>query len=302
MEGGTGSALVDQVLKSIPDDRRGMVITNSIMPSLYTKPESDGNTVISIYNSLLTLNSLVENSTITLLSDNHALWKKTEDLTTYSYGDWYNINKIVAKSLSALTSGTRHVGIQPAGLKKIAVNCIPFPRLHFFSNNYYESYDNDSNFLETSKKNVRNNRGSSLFYENEHNKIFSSFALFRGNDYASSELEEFNISPLTKKYNWIEKGIVGHVYNTIENPKETAIFNQGDYIGHYIRHLGEVFTRYFRRKNFLHWYTGHGMDEMIFTEAESNCNDLSSEYLWNDTGAWADVIDEEDFEEYKNEE
>lgn len=34
----------------------------------------------------------------------------------------------------------------------------------------------------------------------------------------------------------------------------------------------------FRRKAFLHWYTGEGMDEMEFTEAESNMNDLVTEY------------------------
>ena len=34
----------------------------------------------------------------------------------------------------------------------------------------------------------------------------------------------------------------------------------------------------FRRKAFLHWYTGEGMDEMEFTEAESNENDLIAEY------------------------
>ncbi|PSN42441.1 Tubulin beta-1 chain [Blattella germanica] len=33
-----------------------------------------------------------------------------------------------------------------------------------------------------------------------------------------------------------------------------------------------------QRKAFLHWYTGEGMDEMEFTEAESNMNDLVSEY------------------------
>ena len=33
-----------------------------------------------------------------------------------------------------------------------------------------------------------------------------------------------------------------------------------------------------RSKAFLHWYTGEGMDEMEFTEAESNMNDLVSEY------------------------
>lgn len=34
----------------------------------------------------------------------------------------------------------------------------------------------------------------------------------------------------------------------------------------------------FGRKAFLHWYTGEGMDEMEFTEAESNMNDLVAEY------------------------
>ena len=34
----------------------------------------------------------------------------------------------------------------------------------------------------------------------------------------------------------------------------------------------------FRRKAFLYHYTDLGMDEMEFTEAESNVNDLLSEY------------------------
>ena len=36
----------------------------------------------------------------------------------------------------------------------------------------------------------------------------------------------------------------------------------------------------FRRKAFLHWYTGEGMDEMEFTEAESNMNDLVCDYIY----------------------
>ena len=50
---------------------------------------------------------------------------------------------------------------------------------------------------------------------------------------------------------------------------------------------------------FLHWYTGEGMDEMEFTEAESNMNDLVSEYQQYQD-ATADVDDE--FEEELDEE
>merc|ERR1712224_1136979 len=50
------------------------------------------------------------------------------------------------------------------------------------------------------------------------------------------------------------------------------------------RHPGDVQARvravhrYVPSQGFLHWYTGEGMDEMEFTEAESNMNDLVSEY------------------------
>ena len=34
----------------------------------------------------------------------------------------------------------------------------------------------------------------------------------------------------------------------------------------------------FRRKAFLHWYTGEGMDEMELTETKSNLSDVITEY------------------------
>ncbi|XP_031518128.1 tubulin beta-8 chain-like [Papio anubis] len=64
------------------------------------------------------------------------------------------------------------------------------------------------------------------------------------------------------------------------------------------KRVSEQFTAMFRRKAFLHWYTGEGMDEMEFTEAESNINDLVSEYQqYQDATA-----EEEEFEEYAEEE
>lgn len=62
------------------------------------------------------------------------------------------------------------------------------------------------------------------------------------------------------------------------------------------RRVSEQFTVMFRRKAFLHWYTGEGMDEMEFTEAESNMNDLVSEYQ-----QYQDAVTQEE-EEYDEEE
>ncbi|OQR68296.1 beta-tubulin Cyca-2c-like [Tropilaelaps mercedesae] len=53
----------------------------------------------------------------------------------------------------------------------------------------------------------------------------------------------------------------------------------------------------FRRKAFLHWYTDEGMDEMEFTEAESNMNDLISEYQQHQEATADDEGDLGDYEE-----
>lgn len=57
------------------------------------------------------------------------------------------------------------------------------------------------------------------------------------------------------------------------------------------RRIGGQFRAMYRRKAFIHWYTHEGMDEMEFDEAESNMNDLVSEYQQYQN---AQVGDEED--------
>jgi tubulin beta len=44
------------------------------------------------------------------------------------------------------------------------------------------------------------------------------------------------------------------------------------------RRVMEQFSSMFKRKAFVHWYTEEGMDELEFSEAESNMIDLISEY------------------------
>ena len=63
------------------------------------------------------------------------------------------------------------------------------------------------------------------------------------------------------------------------------------------RRIGEDFSAMFRRKAFLHWYIGEGMDEMEFTEAESNMNDLVMEYQQYQEATVSDGEDEEYAEE-----
>jgi len=72
--------------------------------------------------------------------------------------------------------------------------------------------------------------------------------------------------------------------STIRNPErynlpEQAISSINSYsVQVPFKKISEKFTELFRRKAFTHLYMNEGMDEMEFTEAESNVNDLISEY------------------------
>ncbi|KAM7253435.1 hypothetical protein ACFE04_021589 [Oxalis oulophora] len=82
--------------------------------------------------------------------------------------------------------------------------------------------------------------------------------------------------------------------------KEEASVEEGAGTEMY-RRVSEQFTAMFRRKAFLHWYTGEGMDEREFAETESNMNDLVLEYQQYQD-ATADEEEYEDEEEYDEEE
>ena len=66
--------------------------------------------------------------------------------------------------------------------------------------------------------------------------------------------------------------------NLSGKPSAMGLINSSQNV-QWIKNAAEKFTSQFRRKAYLHSYTSLGMDEMEFTEAESNCNDLLSEYI-----------------------
>merc|ERR1711953_476663 len=62
--------------------------------------------------------------------------------------------------------------------------------------------------------------------------------------------------------------------------------------------LATQFGAMYRRKAFLHWYKGEGMDEMEFQEADKNVRDLITEYQDKQDATFdADEEDEDEDED-----
>ena len=89
-------------------------------------------TVVEPYNATLSAHHLVENTDATYCIDNEALYDicfRTLKLTTPTYGD---LNHLVSATMSGVTTCIIFPGQLNADLRKLAVNMVPFQRLHFF--------------------------------------------------------------------------------------------------------------------------------------------------------------------------
>merc|ERR1712110_963235 len=121
---GMGTLLISKIREEYPDR---IMETFSIVPS-----PKVSDTVVEPYNAVLSFHQLVENADECMLLDNEALYDicfRTLKLTTPTYGD---LNHLVSASLSGVTCCLRFPGQLNSDLRKLAVNLVPFPRLHFF--------------------------------------------------------------------------------------------------------------------------------------------------------------------------
>uniref|UniRef100_A0A7S0ZRF2 Tubulin beta chain n=1 Tax=Noctiluca scintillans TaxID=2966 RepID=A0A7S0ZRF2_NOCSC len=126
-------------------------------------------------------------------------------------------------------------------------------------------------------------------------RYFTAAVLFRGS-VSPKEVDEQMANVVNKNsahfFEWIPNNIKVGICNV--PPKglamAAAFIGNSDAVKVMFTRVTDVYHAMFRRKAFLHWYTNEGMDEMEFTEAESNMNDLICEYTQDhgSPGGWED--------------
>merc|ERR1712007_228854 len=206
-------------------------------------------------------------------------------LSNPSYAD---LNNLSASAITGTTCSLRFPGQLNCDLRKLAVNMVPFPRLHFFLVGFAPLTSNQS-------KNYRvltvpeltaqafDAKNMMCAADPRHGRYLTCSALFRGR-MSTKEVDEQMLNVQNKNSSYFVEWIPNNIKSSVCDipPKglkmASAFLGNSTAIQEMFKRVAEYFTAMFRRKAFLHWYTGEGMDEMEFTEAESNMNDLVSEY------------------------
>jgi hypothetical protein len=115
----------------------------------------------------------------------------------------------------------------------------------------------------------------------QQGKVLSTHFSFMNNAFDSNSITK-TLTKLKEKHNSYLKTDFKEInfsltQNKNATPSIVSLTNTSSVCGKF-KSMSEMFNAMFRRKAFLHLYTGQGMDEMEFTEANSNVNDLVSEY------------------------
>ncbi|VDM93462.1 unnamed protein product, partial [Onchocerca ochengi] len=296
--GGTGSGMGTLLIAKIREEYPDRIMSSfSIFPS-----PKVSDVIIEPYNATLSVHQLVENTDETFCIDNEALYDiclRTLKLTGPTYGD---LNHLVSMAVSGVTTCLRFPGQLNADLRKLAVNMIPFPRLHFFMPGFAPLTAHNTAPYRSLKINeliqqLFDARNMMTACDPRHGRYLTVAAMFRGR-LSMHELETQILNVQNKNSSYFVEWIPNNIKTAVCDIPPRGIKISATFLGNttaiqeiFIR-ITEQFEAMFRRRAFLHWYTGEGMDEMEFTEADSNMKDLISEYQ-----QYQDMPDDEDSDE-----
>jgi len=198
------------------------------------------------------------------------------------------LNHLIANAITGTTCSLRFPGQLNCDLRKLAVNMVPFPRLHFFLVGFapltaFSSKGFRVLTVPELTQQAFDAKNMMCAADPRHGRYLTCAMMFRG-AMSSEEVDDQMLQMVNKHSSYFVEWIPNNLKASICDIAPKGLKMSSVFIGNSTaiqeawKRVADQFTVMFRRKAFLHWYTGEGMDEMEFTEAESNLNDLVSEY------------------------
>merc|ERR1711902_447741 len=199
-----------------------------------------------------------------------------------------DLNWVISMVMSGITASLRFSGKLNGDLRKMGVNLVPFPRLHFFLLAQAPLFaPGQGSKVKLTVQELTDQMWSSRNFlsnvKSEDGKYLTASCAYRGK-IATQEIDD-EVAKIQQKMaddfvTWIPNNIKSSVITVPPEGSEisgTLVANTTAIKGVFQR-ISAQFAKMYKRKAFLHWYKGEGMDEMEFQEADKNVRDLITEY------------------------
>ncbi|CDW51932.1 Beta-tubulin isotype 2 [Trichuris trichiura] len=283
--GGTGSGLGTRIISYLREEYPdAMVASFGVTPS-----PKVSEAVVEPYNTILATEQLVSSSDETFCIDNEALYDICFRSLRLAKPTFADLNHLISIVMSGATTCFRFPGQVNADLRKLAVNMIPFPRLHFFLTGFAplfapESRRFNENLTVTELyQQLFNPSNMMVACDPRNGRYLTTAAIFRG---------KISLSEVEMETASVQNAWGSHFFPWIPNRMKVAtcsiaplgLKTSATFIGNstsiqeLFKRVASQFKAMFSRKAFLHKYTEEGLEESEFSEAYSCILDLISEY------------------------
>ncbi|KDN49608.1 putative tubulin beta chain [Tilletiaria anomala UBC 951] len=282
--GGSGSGLGTNLLTKLREEFPDRMLASwSVLPS-----PKVSEVVVEPYNATLSFHQLVENVDLSFCLDNEALYDICQRTLKVKDPGYKDLNQIIASAMSGCSTTLRFPGQLNSDLRKLGVNMVPFPRLHFFTCGYAPLVAPGSKAYSSLKVSELVSQGLSpnctmAAIDPRLGKYLTVAAIFRGpikSKDVEDEMYNLQMKNSTGFVEWIPQNVLTSLCDIAPpDVKMSATFiGNTTSVQELFKRTEQQFAAMFRRRAFLHWYTNEGMDELEFQEAASNLQDLISEY------------------------
>lgn len=245
--------------------------------------------VVEPYNTILSLRHLVEYSDATYCIDNEALFNICFNILGEQTPLYSDLNHLISITMSGITTCFRFPAELNSDLRKLAVNMVPFPRLHFFIPGFAP--------LTTRVQDARNpilpvkELAKGIFEPNNmlvacdprSGRYLTVAVIFRGLlsvKEVEEEMGDIQEKNRTHFVEWLTNNLKISICDVPSRglAESATIVGNSTSIQEVFKRVLDQYTTMLRRKAFIHWYTGEGMEEDEFTIAEQAAADIIAEY------------------------
>lgn len=277
---GTGAQLINMLSEEYPEN---LLMTFSTIPS-----PKVSEALVEPYNTILALPHIISNTQLSFFVDNDTIFDICIRNLKLKGASMVDLNHIIAHTMSGVTTCFRFPGQLNTSLRKLYVNMVPMPNMHFFVPGFAPLTSCQRvPFIKLSPaelvQQIFSSKNLLADLDLRKGKILTVSAIFRGH-LSPKEIDTLMVNVRNRNVSHFAEWIPNNIKTAICDIPPKGLKMSATFIGNTtgIYQLFDKISRSFRgmfnRKAFLHWYTGEGMEEQEFLDAESALQDLMEEY------------------------
>ena len=305
--GGTGSGFASLLLERLSMEYgKNPKLDVSIFPSPRV-----ATAIVEPYNVVLASHFSLDLINCAFLMENEAIYRICNNKLGIQRPTYTNLNQIISQAVSSLTASTRFDGTLNVDLAEFQTILVPYKRLHFPVVSYAPIISTENAYFEQlSPLEITNTcfepQNRMVMCDPRSGKYMACCVLYRG-DVAPTDayktIEKLRLNRSIHFVDWSPCGFKVGINNQAPVPfpggdmakvkRSLCMLSNTTAIAETWSRINHKFDLMYRKRAFVHWYVGEGLEEGEFCEARENLASLEKDYEEAGTDS-ADLVETEE--------